>query len=329
MKPFEVAQPRTLAEAVAASGRSFTETRALAGGTDILSTLKDRVQSPDRLVNLKGIPGLNEIRVVGKDLVIGALATHSEVAEHDEVARRHRALVEAIQKTGTPQVRNAATIGGGLCQRPRCWYFRHPDYDCRKKGGITCYAQEGENEFHTIFDNGTCCAVHASNIAPALLAYDAVLTIHGPEGTRELPLDQFFVDPDDNVTIENVLAANEIITQVRIPGETASYPQAYVEAREKQTFDWALAASTVVLRMAGGTVKEARVVVSAVAPRPMRLPAVESMLLGKPNAATVAAAARKALDGATPLAQNGYKVALLEAILRRAISTALERGGKG
>ena len=332
MKPFELAQPRTVAEAIAASGESFSATRFLAGGTDLLATMKERVQSPDRLVNLKRIAessGLGEIRVEGADLVIGALVTHAECAEHPEVARRHPALVEAIRKAATPQVRNAATIGGGLCQRPRCWYFRHPDYPCRKKGGMTCYAKEGENEFHTIFDNGTCCAVHASNIAPVLLAYDAVLTVHGPDGEREIPLDAFFVDPDENVTVENVLGPKDVLVRVRVPGSAAGAAQAYVEAREKQSFDWALAATTAALRLEGGKVREARIVVSAVAPRPLRRPEAEKLLLGEPDAAAIAKAAEKALEGATPLAQNAYKLPLLAATVRRAIATALERGRKG
>lgn len=329
MKSFELAQPKNLDEAVAASGSSFLESRPLAGGTDILGTIKDHVQVPDRLVNLKGVDGLREVRTDGDDLVIGALCTHTEVAEHPEVLRRHPALVETILKTGTVQIRNAATIGGGLCQRPRCWYFRHPDYPCRKKGGMTCYAQEGENEFHTIFDNGTCCAVHASNIAPVLLAHDAVLTIHGPEGERTLALDGFFVDPDDNVTVENVLGPKDFVVAVRIPGRDGKSGESYVEVREKQSFDWALAGTTVVLRMDGNAVREARVVLSAVAPRPLRRPEVEAMLLGEPSAETIAAAAEKAVEGATPLAQNGYKLALVKATLRRAVATALERGRKG
>jgi len=329
VRAFELAQPRTLDEAVAVSGRSFIQTRPLAGGTDLLATIKERIQTPDRLVDLKRIPGLREIRIEGEDLVIGALATHREVAAHPEVQRRHPALAETIGRTATPQVRNVATIGGGLCQRPRCWYFRHPDYTCRKKGGTTCYAQEGENEFHTIFDNGTCCAVHASNIAPVFLACEATLSLHGPDGARTIPIDEFFVDPDRNVTVENVLPANEFITEVRVPSRTAGWAQAYVEAREKQSFDWALAGATVLLSLRGPRVEEARVVISAVAPRPLRRPAAEAALIGEPDARAIEAACDAALQGATPLTQNHYKVPMLRGVLSRAIRTALDRGRKG
>jgi xanthine dehydrogenase YagS FAD-binding subunit len=329
VRPFSLARPRTLAEAVAAGAGSFLDVRPLAGGTDLLGTLKDGVQTPERLVDLKTLPGLAEIRVEQGDLSIGALATHAALAEHPEAIRRHPALVEAILRAATPQVRNVATIGGGLCQRPRCWYFRHPDYPCRKKGGATCYAQEGENEFHTIFDNGTCCAVHPSNVAPVLLAHDAVVTIHGPDGERDLPLDAFFVDPDDNVMVENVLAPGEVLVRVRVPGSGATRAEAYVEARERQSFDWALAAATAVLRMDGADVREARVVISAVAPRPLRRPEAERLLVGRPGAEAIAAAAERAVEGATPLAQNGYKVPLLRALVRRAVETALARGREG
>ena len=329
MKSFELAQPRTLDEAVAASGGSFIESRHLAGGTDLLATIKERVETPERLVNLKGIPGLRSIEVTPEATIIGALATHSEVAEHAGIAKHHPAFVETILKCVTPQVRNAATIGGGLCQRPRCWYFRHPDYTCKKKGGATCYAQEGENEFHTIFDNGTCCAVHASNLAPVLLAYDAVLTVRGPAGTREVTMDAFFVDPDKNVMVENILAPNELITHVTIPAAARGMGESYVEVREKQSFDWALVGSTVLLDMQGASVKSARVVLSAVAPRPLRLPAVEKLLLGKPSEKAISKACDKAVEGATPLEHNGYKLALVKATLRRAVATALERGRKG
>ncbi len=328
MKPFELAQARTIGEAIGASGQSFLESRHLAGGTDLLGTIKDRVETPARLVNLKGIPGLRQIEVNSEHTRIGALATHTEVAEHGDVREKHPALIETILKCATPQVRNAATIGGGLCQRPRCWYFRHPDYLCRKKGGMTCYAQDGENEFHTIFDNGTCCAVHASNLAPVLLAYDATLTIWGPDGSREVAIDDFFVDPDDNVTVENILQPNEVLTHVTIPASARGWGEAYVEAREKQSFDWALAGSTVLMKLDGGQVKNCRVVISAVAPRPMRLVAVEEMLTGKPSGKTIANACEKAIEGATPLEQNAYKLVLLKTTLARAINSALERGRK-
>ena len=194
---------------------------------------------------------------------------------------------------------------------------------------MTCYAQEGENEFHTIFDNGTCCAVHPSNIAPVLLSYDATLTIRSASGSREVELDKFFVDPDDNVTVENILMPNEVITHVTIPAAARGWGESYVEVREKQTFDWALSATTVRLQMKGRSVEGARVILSAVAPRPMRLPAVEAMLKGTPDEATIARAAEKALEGATPLEHNRYKLALVKTTLRRAVGQALERGRKG
>ena len=329
MKSFELAQPGSLDAAIRASGESFVASRWLAGGTDLLATIKERVDVPERLVNLKTIPDLASIEVTAERTVIGALATHTEVAEHVGIREHHPALVEAILATATPQIRNVATIGGGLCQRPRCWYFRHPDYPCRKKGGATCYAQEGENEFHTIFDNGTCCAVHASNIAPILLAYDAVLIVRGSGGEREVALDDFFVDPDDNVMVENILAPGELITRIEIPAAARGWGEAYVEVREKQSFDWALTAATVLVKASGGAVEDSRVVVSAVAPRPLRLPRVEALLRGRVDEDALSAAGEAACAGATPLEQNGYKLALVRATIARAARSAISRARKG
>ena len=167
MKPFKMALPRNIDEAVSVGEKSFKKTKMLAGGTDLLGELKERTQTPDLVVNLKSIPGLDQIVATDRGLEIGALVTLTRLAADDAIQKGWPALAAAIERTSTPQLRNVGTIGGNICQRPRCWYYRDETYKCLKKGGSRCYAQEGENEYHAIFDNGMCCVPHPSNSAPA------------------------------------------------------------------------------------------------------------------------------------------------------------------
>ncbi len=326
MRPFSMALPKSLAEAVAAVGARSGRHRFYAGGCDLLALLKEGVVGAERLVNLKRIPGLDAIERRPEGLVLGALATLARIERHPEVAHGWPALVEAIRMAATPQVRNAATIAGNLCQRPRCWYFRDATYPCLKKGGARCYAREGENEYHSIFENDLCAAVHPSNSAPVLVAYGALLEVVGPSGSRRIPVEDFFTSPATDVARENVLRPDEAIQAVILPRESEGRPAAYVETREKQSFDWPLCSSTVVLALDGDKVREARIVLGAVAPRPLRRADLEQKLVGrKLDQASIAGVAALAGEGATPLAQNGYKIALARVTLGRALAEAAER----
>lgn len=334
MMPFRMARPRSLAEVHAVATGGFDATVMLAGGTDQVALMKDHVSTPELVVNLKTLPDMAGIAIDADHLRIGAGTTLDRVARDEEIARRFPALVATILKAATPQVRNVATIAGNLCQRPRCSYFRMEEYVCRKKGGTECFANAGLHETHAVFDNAICSAPHVSNLAPVLIAHDAVLDVAGPDAalgvagpgrSRVIPLEAFFVRPAENVLRENVLAPNEVITAVRLPLAAASGGAAYVEARQKQSFDWALVGATVRLPLDDGKIAGARVVLSSVAPLPVRRPDLETMLNGKrPDAKLFAAVCEAAVEGATPLRDNRYKLTMLRAVLRRALDEAKE-----
>lgn len=324
MKPFKMALPRTVPAAVDACGESFAETKLMAGGTDLLGAIKDRVHTPETVVNLKGIPGLDQIRRTNRGLEIGALVTLSKIAAHPEIQRDYPALVATIGKSATPQLRNVGTIAGNLCQRPRCAYYRHDDYPCLRKGGSVCYALLGENEFHAIFDNKTSAIVHPSNTAPVLIAHGAQIEIAGSHGSMTArPIESFFVTVDQNPLAENILGPDSVVTTIILPPGSECKDTAYVEAREKQSFDWALCGSTVLIRKKGKRIDDCRVVLSAVAPTPLRRMDLEKMLRGQEiNDKLIDEVCKAAVATATPLKQNRYKLAMLKTILARAIRQA-------
>ncbi|MCI0652552.1 MAG: FAD binding domain-containing protein [Planctomycetes bacterium] len=329
MKPFRMALPRTVEEAAGAGGESFAASKMLAGGTDLLAELKERTQTPDLVINLKRVAALRGIAESPRGLEIGALVTLAEAAEDARIAERWPALRDTILETATPQIRNAGTVGGNLAQRPRCWYYRDESYRCLKKGGTVCYAQEGANEYHAIFGNKICAAVHPSNLAPVLIAHGALVEIAGSGGkTRTIPVEEFFVAPEKNVAAENVLAPQEVIARVILPLNSANRHAAYVEARERLSYDWALCGATASLRLEAGRVREARIVLNAVAPVPVRRKDLEAMLIGAEiTDELLERVAKAAAAGATPLRDNGYKQALAGALTKRAILAA--RAGKG
>ncbi len=325
MRRFQVAMPKSVPGAVAASGDDFDETKFLAGGTDLLAEIKDHTQFPDVLVNLKSIPGLKEIKVSDSGVEIGALVTLSELASHKEIKRSWPALVEAIGHAASPQIRNVGTVGGNLCQRVRCWYYRHDEYPCLKKGGQICYAQQGENEYHSVFGNRICAAPHPSSTAPVLIAYGAQVEIHGPEGARTIDLEDFFHSPEDDVTQENILTSKEVVTKITLDRANTSKHSAYCEARERDAFDWSLCGATVNLQMDGDSVKRARVVLSAIAPTPVRRKDLEKVLVESGvGSGALEKIAKLSIRGARPLEQNEYKLTLVKAMLKRAILKAVK-----
>jgi xanthine dehydrogenase YagS FAD-binding subunit len=318
--PFEWVDARTLDQALGALGAAGA--LAKAGGVDVMDRLKEGLDAPSRLVNLRGVAGLDGILEGPKGLHVGALVTLAELDVHPAVRQRYTALAEAAGHAATPQVRNVATVGGNLLQRPRCWYFRSAEFDCRKKGGDRCPAQDGENEYHAIFGNRLCAMVHPSSAAVALVALDAVVEVAGPRGRRELPIEKLFVTPETDLTREHTLATGELLTGIRLP--TASGARsAYMKLGEKESFDWPIAETAVYLEQADGRVTKARIVLGAAAPVPLRATAAEAALTGKPlTPETARAAAAAAVAGATPLSGNAYKVRVLETVVRRTLLTA-------
>ena len=311
----------SIKEAAEAAGRA--DARILAGGTDLLGCLRDGVFQANRLVSLNNIKELKGIRPQPRGgWRIGALTTLTEIAEHPQIRASYPVMAEAAASVATPQLRNQGTLGGNLCQRPRCWYFRG-QFQCRRKGGDTCFAEAGESQYHGIFGASQCYIVHPSDTAPALVALDAKVNILGRRGTRLVPISSFFVLPKDSLVKENVLEPGEIVTEILLDAPPAGARSTYRKVRERASFDFALAGAAIVLVIAEGKVKTARVVLSGVAPVPWRSTEAEKAIIGKPlDATAVAFAAEAAVKGAMPMADNGYKVPLVRGILEE-ILTAL------
>jgi xanthine dehydrogenase YagS FAD-binding subunit len=325
VKAFAYVNPANEREAVAALREGAAVALPLAGGMDLLARLKDRLHEPDRIVNVKTALD-RTITASDGGLRIGAAVKIVELVENAQVAKMYPAVVAAAGEVGTPQIRNAGTVGGNINQRPRCWYFRNEEFFCYKKGGTRCFAPAGENQYHAIFgNNGPSHIVHASSLAVPLVAYGARFRIVGPSGAREVPAAEYFTLPTlRNVRKENVLADDELLTHVILPAPGNARTGHY-EVRFKASHDWPLAFSTVVLGMNGNTIRSARVVLGAVAPIPWRSEDAEQALVGKPlNERTAIEAAEAAVRAAQPLSRNGYKVQIAKTAVKRAI---LQAGG--
>jgi len=321
---FGYVAPGSLAEAAAAIADLGPEATVLAGGTDLLPNMKRRQQTPAAVVALRGIAALRG-RSFGADrgLTLGALTPLSAIEHDPAIAEAFPALARAASLVATPPIRNMATLGGNLAQRPRCWYFRSIDFHCKKKGGEVCFAQAGENQFHSIMGNHICAATHASTMATALVAYDARVRLSGPGGDREIALEQFFTTPEVDVKRENSLLPGELIAEVRLPAPAAGTRASYWKQGERESYDWPIADVAVVLEMSGTTCKRASIVLGAAAPVPVRAKAAEAQLKGKTIDASLAtAAARAALAGATPMTKNRYKLEIFETVIQRTILAA-------
>ena len=324
---FTYVRPTSIVQAVTHLGSPGS--RLLAGGTDLLGCLHDGIFDAKKLVTLGGVKGLRGIeRTSDGGLRIGAMTTLAEVASHGTIAEHYAALKQGADAAASPQLRNQGTLGGNLCQRPRCWYFRG-DFQCLRKGGETCYAVAGENECHSIFGGeGGCYIVHPSDAAPALVALDARAHIEGPLGSRIVPLDSFFVLPIHDVTRENVLKAEEVITEIVLPPPIPGLYSSYRKVRARGSWDFALAGLALTMHMTKGLVDRARIVLSGVAPIPWRAADAESALIGQGlNSQTASLVAEAAVKGARPMSQNAYKVDLVRGIVEEAILRHSREGG--
>jgi xanthine dehydrogenase YagS FAD-binding subunit len=279
-----------------------------AGGIDLLDLMKDGIVSPPKLVSILNVRSLHSIGLSDRGLELGPLTTLSEIAEHPEIQQRYAALSDAAGHAATPQVRNMATLGGNLMQRPRCWYFRSSDFDCRKKGSSDeCHALQGENQYHAIVNNKSCAMVHPSSTAVPLLAMDA-----------EVDLQR-----------ETAVKPGELITAIRVPSPTRGTRSAYQKYGEKESFDWPLADAGVVLEMDGKTCRRAAIVLGVAAPTPIHATDAEAALRGKViDEGTAREAGKLAVANATPLSQNGYKVQLFQTAVYRTILLAAGQMGR-
>lgn len=298
------------------------EAGILAGGTDLLGCLRDSVFSTNKLVSItrvKDLKGIIETKEGG--LRIGALTSISEIAAHPLIRERYQALGQAALQVATPQLRNQGTIGGNLCQKPRCWYYRG-GFHCQRKGGDTCYAFRGENQFHGIFgSDGICCYVHPSDIAPVLTALEAQVRIVGPRGTKVVPIGRFYLLPRENVERETVLETADIVTDIVIPPPAEGLVTRYRKVRVRRSWDFALAGAALALVFKGGKVERAGIVLSGAAPVPWRSRSAEEALTGHVlDHKTIERACRAAVEKAQPLRHNEYKVPLFKAILEEELT---------
>ena len=296
-----------------------TEGAALhAGGTDLLGCLRERIIACDKIVSISGLAELSGIKTTpGGGLRIGALTTITELAENATVRTNFPGLAGAAAEVASPQLRNQGTLGGNLCQKPRCWYYRG-DFHCLRKGGDRCFAMAGENQFHAIFGHDHICAiVHPSDTAPMLVALDAKALVMGPQGERTIAVADLHVLPAVNVRTETALGRGEIITHIEIPPAAKGLSTSYRKIRARQSWDFALAGAALALVREGDKVVRANIVLSGAAPIPWRSQEAEQVLTGHPlTDDTIAAAAKAAVAGALPLRANGYKIAMFQGMLK-------------
>jgi xanthine dehydrogenase YagS FAD-binding subunit len=327
MRAFEYASPTTKEQAVGLLGSSWAQAEVLAGGTDLLGLMKDDVVHPKRVVNIKQIKEMNGVTPGPKGLRIGALTTLGELADNVNVIKDYPALAEAINDAASPQIRNMATLGGNLCQRPRCWYFRGGFGLLPKSESGKDLVANGENRYHAILGNdGPAKFVSPSSIVPVLIAYGAFLRLIGPQGMREQSVEHFYVIPKSENQREHDLRPNEILAEVILP-PTRNLRVAHYEIRQKEAFDWPLAVAAVALNMNGSDLFGSRLVLGYVAPIPWRAGDGEAALnrAARDHGITeeaAKAAAEGALQTATPLSHNAYKVQLAKVAVKRVILKA-------
>lgn len=320
MERFEYASPATVKDATALLGASWNDAQVLAGGTDLISSMKEFIATPKRVVNIKGIAELGGIAKTGAGVRIGAKVTLDELSMNPVIRAEFPSLVTAALGVASPQIRNMGTVGGDICQRPRCWYYRNGHGLFAMQDGKSL-VPNGENKYHAIFGGGPAYFVSASSFGPALAALGAQVKLASPTGTRMVAAEKFFVNPKNEAEREIDLHPNEIVTEIFIPAAVTR--NATYELREKEALDWPLATASVALKMNGGKVSSARIVLGHVAPTPWMAQDAEKMLAGKSiDEATAEKAGEAAVAGAQPLSQNGYKVQLAKVCVKRALLAA-------
>jgi xanthine dehydrogenase YagS FAD-binding subunit len=315
MKAFEYVTARSVESApeLASNGGAY-----LAGGNDMLGLLKDYLISANTLVNIKSLPGLDRIEPGSRMWTIGALVTVAQIEQHPEIRKVFPGLQEAAAEVGSQQIRNVATVGGNISQHSRCWYFRHRDTVCLKKGGDLCFARHGENRYHSLFSGNTCISPVVSNLATAFAALDAKAVVQRNGQPVRLSMAEFYHRAWENPLAHNSLEPGDLVLSVEIP--TTRTRSAYLQLSDKQAFDWALVSCAAAAEIEGGTLKSPRVALGAIAPVPHQVEAANAFLEGKTlDEATASKAADMILADAQPLDHNCYKVPMAHALIRRAL----------
>src|SRR5579864_7203258 len=321
MPVFELFQPATIDDAVRLLDRYGADAWVIAGGLDSMDWLKDRLKKPKVVVDLSQVSELRGIKEVGGGLEIGAGTTLTEIVRHPVVRDKFGLLMEAAELVASPQIRNQGTIGGNVSQDARCWYYRS-GWKCYRAGGNICFADTPTaiNREHAIFDANRCVAVNPSDTAPALIALDAQMVIRNVKGERVVDAENFFIGPAVDITRMTVLEPGDLLTAIRIPATWAGAQFYFEKVRERQVWDFPIVNVAAVFVVSGGKIDRSRIAVNAVAAHPMRLAAVEAAIAGKPrNEETAKMAGELAVDGAQPLAHNGYKIPLMRNLVKRAI----------
>ena len=320
--------PDSLADAIEHLERDAPRAVVVGGGSDLLGMLKDDLVSPDILVNLKGITTRRDLEAVEPEdggVRIGGLVTLTRLSVHPLVSVRYRVLAEAAGSVATPQIRNVGTVAGNICQRPWCWYFRQK-FPCYKHGGDRCFSRTGENQFNAIFGGGPSHIVHPSDTAPALVALGSRFRIVGSNGDRTVPALKFFTLPRVAVATENVLDANEILTDIMVPA-AAGLRSTYAKVLDREAWTHAVVSVAIALEMDGDLIRRAGIVLGGVAPIPWPAVTAQDLLAGQRITEALAEeAGRLAVDGARPLSKNRYKVTLVENLVRRTL-LSLARDG--
>jgi len=320
MQTFKYVQPKSLTDAAGISEKEEDAAVLFAGGTDVLGLLKNDIISPSKVINLKSIPGLDKIEHTdGAGLKIGALTTVNDIAEHPVIMEKFTALSEAAKEVASPQLRNVGTIGGNICQRPRCWYYRE-DFDCIRKGGDICYAIGGENKYHCVIGGGPCYIVHPSDIAVALVALNAEFTITNGKDLINVSADKFFVLPEQNSLQENILKPGEILTEIFIPDLSSSSSSRYIKFTERNVWDFAIVSVAATVNKSGNKINSAKIVFGGVAPIPWIDENLNSLLIGMElSDNSIEAAAANTLEEAEPMEKNDYKIPLARNLVKKVL----------
>jgi len=324
MTGFELFQPADVEAALELLDRHGSNGWKLAGGYDSLDWLKNRSKGPQAVIDLEGLDELRGIRETADGIEIGALTTLTEIETSPLIRERFGLLADAARKVASPQIRNVGTLGGNLCQDTRCWYYRY-GVSCYRAGGNTCYAAapESMNREHALFGASRCVAVSPSDCAPAVVALDAQLVVRNRGGERVIAAADFFMPPSVDIRRMTVLGPSDLLTAVRLPNAWSGADFYFEKVADRQTWDFPLVNVAAAFRMSGGSVEDARIVCGAVQCTPMRVNAAERLVRGQTRSESVAEAAGAAsVQGAEPLAYNGYKIPLMQNLVKRAVRGA-------
>jgi len=320
MNNFKYLNPKDLKEASSQLGANWKTSLPFAGGSDLLGLMKDSIESPKQLINLKSLPQMDKIEYRSdKGLTIGALTTITEIAEHSDIKSKYPILAQAAKEVASPQLRNVGTIGGNICQRPRCWYYRG-EFDCLRKGGDICFAVDGKNKFHCIVGGGPCFIVHPSDIAVALLALEAKLTVFSNGKTKQVSIDKFFVIPEQDALRENILKPGEIVFDIKIPDLKSNKISTYHKMKERGAWDFAVVSVGAVAEKSGNTIKNGRITLGGVAPIPWLEKDVSNKLKNfKVTEDNLSELTNSVLSDAEPLEMNEFKLYLAKNMIKKVL----------